>query len=100
MSVFIPLFCIVSVYLTKFVLCAIFGAIAFAEIACSTIGSSFGSFIYAATVPLLTGFVFFVEALFYLIGCMLIIYYIIREKREDSRKKYMYEHIIPVDGEE
>ncbi|ELU02912.1 hypothetical protein CAPTEDRAFT_44150, partial [Capitella teleta] len=41
---------------------AVFGAIAFAEVVCSMLGSSVFNAVYASTVSLMTGFVFFVMA--------------------------------------
>jgi hypothetical protein len=49
---------------------AVFGAVAFAEVACSMLGSSVFNAVYASTVSIMTGFVFFVMSLFYLAGAI------------------------------
>ena len=55
----------------------VFGVIACAEVLCSIIGAAIFNPIYASTQDYMTGFVYITMAIFYLVGCGILLYVVI-----------------------
>lgn len=65
---------------------SLFGAIAFLEIVCNTIGTVIFNSIYSATLAISTGFVFLVMAAFYFVGCSLVCVYAVLTRRDSKSR--------------
>ncbi|KAI0224064.1 hypothetical protein LSAT2_024899 [Lamellibrachia satsuma] len=61
---------------------ALYGGIAFTEVICSLVGDVLFNSVYSATLYIMTGFVYLVMAAFFGVGCLLLVFFIVKVGRE------------------